>query len=327
MGSMPHTTHTDTATPQEGRFRFVSPYLRQPDAVFLRTADRQPVLRFDFGGNRATVPLATLPAAAELPDGHPDLDLLQLVEPTLLYRETVAMDDPVPTEILNGRPSWQVQARTARRVEYRILEALCAQSTGDGAQADGDPAERIARQLLGVDTRRNSRIVQVLRDHLDAAAYAMQISDDVTTAQRVVGEMATLAVQREAFAEQDRIRDAALKLRHVIVWATKRTMALDMLANDIRGALTVRDKLARKIWPAINELRALTLDLAPALRSWNKMGKAAADLRIGDIEDLHRLISIRFSAFDPTLYRPRKLPPAPNVHAAGTRRQEGNPPG
>ncbi|WP_028793298.1 hypothetical protein [Thalassobaculum salexigens] len=320
---MPHATDTGTAAKQGGTFSFVSSYLRQRDAVFVRSADRQPVLRFDFGGNRATVPLATIPAAAELPDGHPDLALLQRVEPALLYRETVATGDPIPTEIVDGRPSWTVHARTAKRVERRILEALCAQSAGHGAQADGDPAETIARQLIGVDTRRNPRIVQILRDHLDAATYSMQLSDDVTACQRMVGEMATLATQREAFAEQDRIRDSALKLRHVIVWATKRTMALDMLANDIKGALADRDQLARETWPAINELRAWTLDLAPALRSWNEMGKAAADLRIGDIENLHRLITIRFGAFDPAIYRQRTAVRPPDTDAKkGVRRDD-----
>lgn len=322
---MPHEMDTDTAPTQCGTFSFESSYLRQRDAVFVRTADRQPVLRFDFGGNQATVPLATIPAAAELHDRHPDLVLLQLVEPALLYRETIAAGDPIPTEIINGRPSWSVQARTAKRVEQRILEALCAQSAGNGAEAAEDPAERIAKQLMGVDTRRNPQIVQGLQNHLDAAVFAMQLSDDITAGQRMVGEMATLAAQREAFAEQDRIKDAALKLRHVIVWATKRMMALDMLANDIRGALVDRDQLSRQTWPAINELRAWALDLAPAVRTWNEMGKAAADLRIGDIENLHRLISIRFSTFDPAIYRqPRTVRP-PDIDATErTNRDDGH---
>ena len=323
MGSMPHMSETGSPSETGGTFGFTSTYLRQRDAVFERTADRQAVLRVDFGGNRATVPLTTVPGAADLSAGHPDIALLRLVEPALLYRETVSAGDPVPTEILSGRPSWQVQPRTAKRVERRILEALCAQSAGEGAKAEGDPAETIARQLIGVDTRRDARVVQVLRDHLDAAVYAMQLSDDVTACQRMVGEMATLAVRREAFAEQDRVRDAARKLRHVIVWATKRTMALDMLANDIKGALSDRDQLTERTWPAINELRAWALDLAPILRAWNEMGKAAADLRIGDIENLHRLITIRFSDFDPAIYRQRRVSRPQEAEATkGARRDD-----
>ena len=323
MGSMPHMSETGSPSAQGGAFGFVSSYLGRDDAVFVRGADRQPVLRFDFGDNRATVPLATVPAAAELPGGHPDLTLLQFVEPALLYRDTVAAGDPVPSEIVSGRPSWPVQPRIAKRVERRILEALCAQSAGEGGQAAADPAEMIARQLIGVDTRRDPRIVGILRDHLDAAVRATHLSDDVTDCQRMVGEMATLAVQREAFAEQDRVRDAARKLRHVVVWATKRTMALDMLANDIKGALADRAQLEERTWPAINELRAWSLDLAPVLRAWNDMGKATGDLRIGDIENLHRLVSIRFSAFDPAIYRQRRVNLPHEVHTEnGARRDD-----
>lgn len=291
----------------------------------MRTDDRQPVLRFDFGGNRATVPLATVPAAAELTDGHPDLSLLRFIEPALIYRETIAAGDPVPTEILDGRPSWRVHPRTAKRVERRILESLFSQSSGSAASETMDPAETIARQLIGVDTRHDPQIVQHLRSHLDAAAYAVQLGDEVTGCQRMVGEMATLAAQREAFAEQDRVRDAARKLRHVIVWATKRTMALDMLANDIKGALSERDRLTQKTWPAINELRAWTLDLAPARRAWNEMGRSASDLRIGDIETLHRLISIRFGDFDPAIYGPHKVTRPPIANAKQGGRQDDDP--
>jgi hypothetical protein len=258
----------------------------------------------DFGGNHATVPLATVASAAELADGHPDIALLRTVGPALLYREEIVAGDRIPSELVDGRPSWTVSPRTAERVEQRILEALCARSTPATQAGDADTPEMIARQLIGVDTRRNARIVERIRDHIDAAARAVHLRDEVTGCQRMVGEMATLATRREAFAEQDRVRDAALKLRKLMVWATKRVMELDMLANDIKGSLGDRDRLGRRTWPAINELRAWTLDLAPVRRAWSGMGRTAKDLRISDIENLHRLVSIRFSDFDPSIYRP-----------------------
>lgn len=303
MGSMPHITGQTAPLSKVGRFDFTSAYLKQSQAVFTRMPDREAVLRVDFGGNTATVPLATVDSAAELSEGHPDRSLLRIVEPALKYRETIAAGDPIPTELIDGRPSWRIAEGTLERVEQRILETLSARSTGDGPVPAGDISEVIARELIGIDTRGKSRIVDQIRDHLDAAARSVRLREDVTRCQRMVGEMATLGTQREPFAEQDRLRDAALKLRAVMVWATKRAMGLDMLANDIRGSIADQERIGARVWPAINELRAWTLDLAPVLRTWREMGRNAKDLRIGDIENFHRLISIRFSDFDPSIYR------------------------
>lgn len=314
---MPYSMGQSTQPTKGGRFDFTSAYLKQSDAVFTRRQDREPVLQVDFGGNTATIPLATVHSAADLSHDHPDLRLLRIVEPALMYRETVTAGDPIPTELVDGRPSWPVSDGTLERVETRILTTLSARSTGDRATGETDTSETIARELIGVDVQGKSRVLDRIRDHLDAAARAVKLRDDVTRVQRLVGEMATLATQREALAEQDRLRDAAVKLREVMVWATKRTMGLDMVANDIKGSVADQERLSAKVWPAINELRAWTLDLAPIQRAWREMGLSAKDLRIGDIEDLHRLISIRFGEFDPSIYRPAAFGKTAAPEAAG----------
>lgn len=268
MGSMPYISGNVEQPAQGGRFDFTSAYLKQKHMVFTRTPDREPVLKVDFGGNSAAVPLAMVDSAAELSAGHPDLSLLRIVAPALNYCETIAAGDPIPSELIDGRPSWRVAEGTLERVEQRILEALSARSAGDGTTEAANVSEIIARELIGIDTRRKSHIVDQIRDHLDSAARSVRLREDVTRCQRMVGEMATLGTQREAFAEQDRLRDAALKLRSVMVWATKRTMGLDMLANDIRGAIADQERLGARVWPAINELRAWSLDIAPVRRAW-----------------------------------------------------------
>ena len=92
-------------------------------------------------------------------------------------------------------------------------------------------------------------------------------------------------------------------------------MHLDMLTNDIKGSLVEEDRLARRTWPAINELRAWTLDLAPVRRAWNATGRSTRDMRIADIEKLHWLVSIRFGDFTPSIYRP-SLDSVPAEHNA-----------
>jgi len=132
----------------------------------------------------------------------------------------------------------------------------------------------------------------------------MELRASITDCQRMVGEMATLSARKEGFARQDRLRDSALKLRTAMVWATKRAMKMDMLVNDIRATLTDTTRLQQQIWPAINELRAWVLDISPIARAWEETPRVAADIRITDIESLHRLVSIRFSDFDPSIYQP-----------------------
>lgn len=310
------TTDAGGPAPANGSFVFVSPFLAQPSAVFVRAIDRQPMLQIDLGGHKASYPLEAVPKAAELSTGHPDRAMLRHVRPALMYRDQVTSGDRIPSELTDGRPSWTPDSALQAQVVRRILEILSADAATDDAATVGDASAAIARRLIGVDNKRNPDIVGSIRDMLDAAACAMELRGKLTDCQRMVGEMATRSADRKPFAGQERLRDSAVKLRNVMVWASKRTMALDMLAQDVRAAVEDQDRLTDRIWPAVNELRAWWLDLSPVIRAWQAASSVTPELRVSDIESLHRLVTIRYAEFDPDIYRTK-----PAGSAAGTGNQ------
>lgn len=57
-----------------------------------------------------------------------------------------------------------------------------------------------------------------------------------------------------------------------------------------------------------------------------RLARNVKDLRIGDIENLHRLISIRFGDFDPSIYRSEafRKPPERTGEGDGEDRNHGS---
>jgi len=163
--------NAERAIPEPPRrtFAFASPYLNQPDAAFTRTADREAVFRFDFGGNQASIPLSTVAAAAELPADHGDIALLRFVKPALLYREEIAAGDEIPSELTTGRPSWSTQPATMARVVSRVVETLSSSSSGAAPETVSDAAEAVAARLIGVDPRKDRTVVARVADALRSA--------------------------------------------------------------------------------------------------------------------------------------------------------------
>ena len=288
-----------------GHFAFISPFLSKPEATFTRAPDREVVPQIDLGGQIATTSFASVATSANLGDDHPDRALLNQIEPALLYVDRVAAGDPIPRELIDGRRSWEPDPDITARAVAAIL-AMIRATVGEGRSLDtGAAAEAVARRLVGVDTTKNAHIVDLIRESLDAAAYAMHLRACVTDCQRMVGEIATLATNKTAIPRKGDLREAAIKLRNVMVWASKRAMALDMAVNDIKSTVANANRLADQIWPAVNELRAWSVDIAPVFGDWAKIALHPKTARATDIEAFHRLVTIRYAEFDSTLYRPR----------------------
>lgn len=304
------------ATPPPARglprqFDFRHPEIRRAGTVFVRDAGRATLLKMDFGDLKGSLPLERLAASLDLAPQDPDHALLRMVPAALRFRRDIRAGDPVPSEILDGSPSWQPRPHVIQRavgVIWRALRSpleMLEQAPAQGAQTDGADQRRLARALLGlvpgVDmTEAQARLEAVTLD----LARVDWLNRAVSALQRMVGEMAQFSSLHAADAAGDLARRCAIHLRDVAIWGTAQAMTADSAVADVNRLLAEPALLQRNAWPVIALLRALALDVEPAVLLWQDCKSRPDGPRLRDLEDLLRLVSQRYGRFDPSLFQP-----------------------
>jgi hypothetical protein len=303
------------STPLPERFNFQHADLRRAGSVFVRGPDRLPMLKMDFGELKGSLPLDRLHTSLQLHADGIDSELLALVPEALRYVRQIQVDDPVPSELRDGRPSWLPRPHVMQRAvgavwravegPLSLLDAAPAQKNAgfDGAARD------LARQLLGLFpditiSQVEERVTAVVCD----VARVDWLRRATATLQRTVGEMAQYSAQQGNDSAGDLARRSALQLRDITIWGTQKAIAADAAVGDINGLLAEPDLLRRKAWPAICALRALALDVEPIILLWQAArDRADGGPRRRDLEDILRLTLQRYAGFDPALFLPKPV--------------------
>lgn len=301
------------------RFSFRHADLRRAGAVFVRGDDRGTLLKMEFGELKASLPLNRLGRSLEpAPDAH-DQALLALVPDALCYLRQIRAEDPVPGELIDGRPSWLPQPHVLNRAVGTVWRAVQdpqapASAVAPPLQADSAEFDRlaVARRLLGLFP--DLALAQA-EAHLQAVVEDLARVDwlrrATATLQRMVGELAQFSARHAGEPVGDLSRRTALQLREISIWGTSRALAADAAVADIRRLLAEPARLRHRAWPAICALRALILDVEPVLLRW----QAARDRSDGgprqrDLEDLLRLTLQRYAGFNPARFIPAPARPA-----------------
>jgi len=305
-----------TSTPLPERFSFQHADLRRTGAVFVRGPDRLPMLKMDFGELKGSLPLDRLPVSLQLHGDGIDSELLALVPEALRYVRQVRADDPVPSELRDGRPSWLPRPHVVQRAVGAVWRAVegplalldSAPPIQNNAGFDG-AARDLARQLLGLFpdvtiAQVEERVTGVVSD----LARVDWLRRATTVLQRTVGEMAQFSVQNANNTAGDLARRSALQLRDITIWGTEKAIVADAAVGDINGLLAQPELLRRKAWPAICALRALALDVEPIILLWQSArDRADGGPRLRDLEDILRLTLQRYAGFDPALFMPKPV--------------------
>jgi hypothetical protein len=302
--------------PLPERFSFQHADLRRAGAVFVRGPDRLPMLKMDFGDLKGSLPLDRLRASLQLhPDGS-DAELLALVPQALRYVREVRAEDPVPSELRDGRPSWLPRPHVLQRavaIVWRAMQGpLSALQSGPLPQQP-DPAEtdvgQLARGLLGLHpgitaAQAETTLSAVVND----VARVDWLRRATATLQRTVGELAQFSAQHANDGIGDLARRSALQLRDITIWGTEKAIVADAAVGDINGLLAEPDLLRRRAWPAIGALRALALDVEPIILLWQSARERPdGGPRLRDLEDILRLTLQRYAGFDPALFLPKPV--------------------
>jgi hypothetical protein len=305
-----------TSMPLPERFNFQHADLRRSGAVFVRGPDRLPMLKMDFGDLKGSLPLDRLPASLQLHADGIDSELLALVPEALRYVRQVRADDPVPSELRNGRPSWLPRPHVLQRAVtsvWRAMQGPLAVLQSGTLPQQPDPADtdvgQLARNLLGLHpgitpAQAEDTLLAVVND----VARVDWLRRATAVLQRTVGELAQFSSQHANNAAGDLARRSALQLRDITIWGTEKAIVADAAVGDINGLLAEPELLRRKAWPAICALRALALDVEPIILLWQSArDRADGGPRLRDLEDILRVTLQRYTGFDPALFMPKPV--------------------
>lgn len=307
----------DTTLPE--RFSFRHADLRRAGTVFLRGDDRGTLLKMEFGELKASLPLDRLARSLEpAPDGH-DQALLALVPDALCYLRQIRADDPVPGELIDGRPSWLPKPHVLNRAVATVWRAVQAPAQPEAPPLAPDSADvdrlAVARRLLGLFP---DMILAQAEAHLQAVVEDLARVDwlrrAIATLQRTVGELAQFSALHAGEPLGDLSRRTALQLREITIWGTGRAMDADAAVADIQRLLAEPALLRHRAWPAICALRALILDVEPVLLRWQvARDRSDGGPRQRDLDDLLRLTLQRYAGFHPDRFIPAPVRPAGGV--------------
>lgn len=301
----------DEDTPAKPRiFSFSHAELRRPGSCFMRGENREVTLALKFGDLKGALPLDALVSSLNLPQFHPDRQLLELVPPALNYMRNIQVGSPVPSELLDGQPSWTPKDHVLQRGAVTLWRALQRPLSGASPQAVLPPPGSDAEKL-----HQTARLVKLLLPDLDVETIERRMRDVIvdiarvdwlrrmtSALQRTVGELAQFSARHSADPAGDLARRGALQLRQVAIWGTERAMICDTAVADVNRLLVEADHARKRVWPQINQLRAFALDIEAVLARWGQAQMRSDGPRLRDLEDLLRLIIQRYAAFDPAIF-------------------------
>lgn len=265
---------------------FISPFFAKMSMAYFRLAENsdEPVLVVEYGEQTVALPIKGVRRELDLPDDHPDAKMLNLVVKGLKYVNTIAIGDPLPSEITSGKASWTLTPQHAQIAYQRLALKLMTWMTG--GKVETASASSVA--AVGDDILKQAQDPEVRKKIASAfgeAAEALGLGRD--RREDVVGYLETLA-QELGYIEALRERFGR------IVRVGRRLAELHAQGKKGQRISDVVEQAARLIRPAVDqfvqlfkETDALTNDIMAVLKDLDGHIAAIRERR----DDIHQRLN------------------------------------
>jgi len=299
-------------------FDFDSQALRREDARFALDIQRVPHCYFGLGALEASISLAQFESTAFAFRGEAltgqDRRRLEMIGPALRYRRSIRIGDPLPSELVDGRPSWAPKSHLLLRAIQRIGVALGDRPREEERRSPpGQPAAQdISTEDALADLAHALRswkcpggkpiVAKDVADLAESLARVDWLNRRIQLVQQCVGELARIAAGKSKGRRETFARSAALTLRTAVIWATGRALAADMTAADVLRAIGDVAAFNRRIWPQIAVLRAFAIDVEPIATLWQDTRLRPGGPLDSDFDALNRMVQIRYMPFDAEVF-------------------------
>jgi hypothetical protein len=275
---------------------FTHPAFRKRSAYFARDPGRDACFVVELGGMRGTIPLKQVPLTFELPLDHADRALLAHVPSALAFVATMAADDPIPNEIVDGSPSWTPREVYLDHAVRKFERALGLETAARPGLATDESVGALARQFA-----RWGRVPAAtdMFDVIGGVARADWLCRRVVDVQGVVGTLARAAAAQASKTTADAARAGALALREVAIWAGGQALRVDAAVADPVDGLADPDGFRARIHPLLASLRAFAIDVDGLLADWRRLRDRPDGPLAGEVETLASTAIARYAKFDP----------------------------
>jgi hypothetical protein len=281
-------------------FAFEIPALARGDAFFAVDEYRKIVFRIDLGEAKTSVDLSHVAALFEVPARSRDARLLTLVPTALRYCRAVKAGQALPSEAVDGRPSWDPKPHLVVRAVRRIGAAVGGPPLPvDSALTSADEIMEEALEALvdWVSSFANPRKLGLAADEIVAIAVDVarveRLCRSIVDLQQDVGAIAKIAAARQNPWRSERARAIALGLREALVWSSAVAIELDAVAADPLRAFGNVDDFRLRLWPKMAALRAFLLDFEP-LRTRLEAARAQANgPNDQELDEMQRVLAVR----------------------------------
>lgn len=291
-----------------------------PGHFKLAEPDERPVYAINLGDQVALLPMSALRREFGIDSDHPDNALLQRIDSAVEYVDKLEPGDPLPSEVVDGSPSWAADQRYRREAMDGLqirLALWLAEQRAEGQPRDPNAAATMRRQLgtalvqkmviesyekiapkVGLPEGDRHGVVERVEALGDSLAHVEALRDAFDKAFGILSSRIEGASMSRTLGNDSAAREAAFGLVRLQSHATQsvRDMfaAIDSRVDDI--VALVRDVEPQRHWIAgkRNELYRISRRIIPIARRWDAIipgnDHATRDLLL----DTYRTLARRF---------------------------------
>jgi len=287
-------------------FDFQHRALRLENALFtLSGSMMEPVLQVDLGDARGAIPLSKVQDMFGIPADSPDGLLLRTVASSLKHVRIIRHGDKIPSEILDGTASWQIDDRhrdfALIKIGSAILKAITGARQGLAVVDEGEEAKRRMREaatdiaeLVGLPPTRKQEVVDRIEILANELAYLEALRDhfkplfDIARKLREMGKL--YRGDRELDYQLKRIQDL---LKTPIAQFSKQFDDIDMAVGEPVNALKQFEPTLKLLRRTRDALHYESMVWAGIPDSWRTLNPAKEEA-VWHLSELYRFLASHY---------------------------------
>lgn len=289
-----------------------------PDAYFRRSehVKDEPVLVMSLAENEVSLPFPGIKREFDIDGDSPDGKMLHKVAEGLKFVKVLRLGDPIPTEVLTGEASWEIQSRHRLIAYQRLAMQLVSWLTGEETtSSDPDQLLRIAN-----DPVMKGRINEAISEVAEHLGIGRARKDEVLKLiENLAEDFAGLEALRDKAQIVRMIHTRVQRLCHnlggeqsILEVGSRVSRLMEVARKDIRGRFEQVDSKTGQIIELLENAEAMTLyirkvrnDLYSVLMPWDEMFElwedvtgADSDMAPGLLRQTYRFLAPRYMQED-----------------------------
>lgn len=283
------------------------------DARFeLNGRDRSPVMRVELGDMDAIIPIDDVASEFGIAPDSADGKLLVTVSNSLKFVKDIRPGDSIPSELLDGTASWQVEDYHRELAKNRLMVQVATWPTGNEVvvldmtelrrmSTDAGMQEKVRdgismiAESLGLGTDRRDEVLDMIDRFARELCYVEALRDRYNAARSIgvkLGRVGKLYREDKHFYEE--VNRAGILMRPAMQGFMSLFDQVDGRTSEIMTVLKSYDAMVKYVREIRDELHQRLIIWDQAIEMWNVPVDKRSD-RIRDaVRETYRFVAVHF---------------------------------